>query len=618
MRVVRYLQAVSIAAALAALSPSGAAQTLVRSVNGPAANTKYGKACIVVSDQNGDGLKDLLVGAPGFNQERGAIYCISGAFLATGAGTQTLWSLAPTANPGDKFGFALADVGDVTGDGVPDFLVGQPGYDHATSIDSGAVRLVNGSTHAIVSLIHDDTPAIAFGSSMAVCGDIDFDGYNEVAVGAPGPSPVFTQLFVLDGAWLSISQQNNAAVMLTNASLTGSGHAFAASLAGGFDLDGDGRREIAVGIPGSDGPGGTDSGQCRVLEFRGTLDSQGFTLWVLDVVGIYHSSIAGERLGQALEAAHDYDGDGVVDIVVGAPNSSNGSAYEVGRVVVLSGARVAAQTPPYEIRSFVYGGVTPPANHSDPDPNFHFGAAVNACGDLNGDGVGEILIGAPDYFTPGLISGWSFRGLVRIYSGASGALLTSVFGGTTDRLGDALAGSIGDLNGDGFSEFVVAGSLSDAGGTDSGVVKCYRLFPLQPWTYCVGKVNSLGCTPFVSFSGLPSASSGQPFAINASNFLNQKSGLLFYSHAPAAVPFQGGTKCVASPSVRTLVQTSGGAASGSSCSGTYSFDFNLRIASGVDASLVAGADVCAQYWSRDPASPSTTSLSNAVQFVINP
>lgn len=594
------------------------AQTLLRSVNGPASSAQFGKACITVPDQNGDGYKDLVVGAPGFNQGRGAIYCVSGAFLATGAGAQTLWSIAPPVAAGDNFGFALADVGDANGDNVHDFLVGQPGYDFGASQNSGAVRLVDGNSHAVLSLIHDDTPAIAFGSSIATCGDVDFDGRREVVVGAPGPAQPFTQLFVLRGAWLQYSQQNNAAVMLTNAALSGAGHAFGASLASDFDLDADGRFEIAVGIPGSDSPGGTDSGQCRVLEIRGTVDSQGFTIWVLDVVGIYPSSVAGERLGQAVDASHDYDGDGVADILVGAPNSPNGSAFEVGRVVVLSGARVVAQTPPYEIYTFAYGSVTPPVNHTDPAPNMHFGAAVHACDDLNGDGIGEILVGAPGHFTPGLFTGWSFRGQVRIYSGASGALLTSVVGGSTDRLGDTLAGSIGDLQGDGFPEFVVAGSLSDAGAADSGVIKCYRLFPLQPSTYCVGKVNSLGCTPFVSFSGLPSATSGQPFAINGSNFVNQKLGLLFYSHAPAAVPFQGGTKCVASPSVRTIVQTSGGATSGSSCSGAYSFDFNLRIASGVDASLTAGADVCTQYWSRDPASSSTTSLSNALQFVINP
>jgi hypothetical protein len=603
--------------ACCALGAAVNAQTLVRSVPGPAAGAQFGKACLVVPDQNNDGFNDLIVGAPGFNSGRGAIYCISGLYLASGGGAQTLWSLAPAANPGDKFGFALADVGDVTGDGVHDILVGQPGYDHATAIDSGAVRLVDGSARAVVSLIHDDTPAIAFGSSMAVCGDVDFDGFDEVAVGAPGPSPFFTQMFVLDGAWLQFSQQNNAAVMLANAALSGSGHAFAASLAGGLDLDGDGRLEIAVGIPGSDGPGGTDSGQCRVLELRLTVDAQGFPLWVLDTLAIHNSTVAGERLGASVDTAHDYDGDGVVDIVVGAPNSPNGTAFEVGRSVVLSGARVLAQTPPYEIYTFLFGSPAPPVNHSDPEPNFHFGAEVRACADLNNDGVGEILVGAPGYFTQSL-SGWNFRGAVRFYSGATGTQMSGFTGASTDRLGDALGGAVDDLDGDGFEEFVVAGSLADAGGVDSGVLKCYRLFPIQPWTYCTGKVNSLGCTPAMGFSGGASASSGQPFLITASNVLNQKSGLLFHAHAPSSTPFQGGVKCVANPIARTPSMSSGGSASGADCTGSFSFDFNARIASGMDPTLVAGAEVYAQYWSRDPASASQTSLSNALTFLIHP
>jgi hypothetical protein len=276
-----------------------------------------------------------------------------------------------------------------------------------------------------------------------------------------------------------------------------------------------------------------------------------------------------------------------------------------------------AQQLPYEIYSFAFGSVTPPTNHGDPLPNFHFGAAVLGCPDLNNDGVGEIMIGAPGYFSSSF-SGTSFRGMVRIYSGATGALLCAVTGGVTDRLGDALAGAVGDLDGDGFPEFVVGGSLSDAGGTDSGAIKCYRVFPLQPAVFCVGKVNSLGCTPFVSFSGLPSASSGASFLITSNNVINQKNGLMFYGRSPAATPFQGGTKCVADPVQRTASQNSGGSVSGADCSGTFVVDFNALVASGVDPSLVAGVKLYAQYWSRDPASPSTTSLSNAVQFVINP
>jgi hypothetical protein len=122
----------------------------------------------------------------------------------------------------------------------------------------------------------------------------------------------------------------------------------------------------------------------------------------------------------------------------------------------------------------------------------------------------------------------------------------------------------------------------------------------------------------MGFSGSPSASSASPFIATANSVINQKTGLLFYGHSPTAFSFQGGTLCVDTPLVRTLVQSSGGSTSGNDCSGAFAFDFNARIQSGTDPALVAGAEVFAQYWSRDPASPSTTSLSNALRFVINP
>jgi hypothetical protein len=281
--------------------------------------------------------------------------------------------------------------------------------------------------------------------------------------------------------------------------------------------------------------------------------------------------------------------------------------------VVLSGARLLVHTPPYEIRTLRL-----PYTSSFFD--FHFGAAVCASRDLNNDGVGEIMVGAPGYTTVGAGGSINNKGLASIFSGATGERWASIAGNSTDVLGDAIGGAIQDFDGDGFKEFVFAGSRSDAGGVDSGVVKCYRLFPITPATYCTGKLNSAGCTPAISFSGSPKAGTPfAPFLVTAANIVNQKTGLLFYSHTPVSVAFQGGFKCVASnPSLRTPPQNSGGSASGSDCTGTYSFDFNTRIHSGVDSSLVAGAEIYAQYWSRDPATPSTTSLTNALRFVINP
>ncbi|MBM3990031.1 MAG: hypothetical protein FJ298_03380 [Planctomycetes bacterium] len=140
----------------------------------------------------------------------------------------------------------------------------------------------------------------------------------------------------------------------------------------------------------------------------------------------------------------------------------------------------------------------------------------------------------------------------------------------------------------------------------------------QPQAYCTGKTNSQGCTPTVAFTGYASASLNQPFQINCNNVLNDKSGLLFYGFGQSAAPFQGGFLCVQPPTARTAVQLSGGPSGAPSCLGSYGFDFNAYIRSGVDTRLVAGLGCAAQFWMRDPASTPTTGLSNAVGFVINP
>jgi len=130
-------------------------------------------------------------------------------------------------------------------------------------------------------------------------------------------------------------------------------------------------------------------------------------------------------------------------------------------------------------------------------------------------------------------------------------------------------------------------------------------------TYCAGKVNSLGCTPSIDVSGVASLSSST-LVVGATQVLNNKSGLLFWGFAPTAAPFQGGTLCVQPPTLRTAVQLSGGSPSGADCSGAFSFAFDSSFLA--SANLAVDDVVYCQYWSRDPASASTTSLSNAAQF----
>ncbi len=136
-----------------------------------------------------------------------------------------------------------------------------------------------------------------------------------------------------------------------------------------------------------------------------------------------------------------------------------------------------------------------------------------------------------------------------------------------------------------------------------------------PTVYCTGKVSSQGCVPEIGFAGTPSASSAQPFDVNATLVVPSVNGILFYGYGANNTPFQGGTLCAQPPILRAPGQVSGGAAA---CTGSFQFDFNALIQGGSDPSLIAGAQVNAQFWFRDPPASFGSGLSNALEFVIQP
>lgn len=164
-------------------------------------------------------------------------------------------------------------------------------------------------------------------------------------------------------------------------------------------------------------------------------------------------------------------------------------------------------------------------------------------------------------------------------------------------------------------------TVTDAGGLSTSAVS--RLYPdccqggPAPTTYCTAKVSSIGCVPAIGSSGVPSVSSGQPFLVTCSSAPSQRSGVMIYSFAPADAPFLGGRRCVAAPSRRTPVQQSGGSAT-PACDGAFAFDFNAWRQSGVDANLLTGRLVYAQYWFRDAAASFGAGLSNGLEFPLCP
>ncbi len=141
-----------------------------------------------------------------------------------------------------------------------------------------------------------------------------------------------------------------------------------------------------------------------------------------------------------------------------------------------------------------------------------------------------------------------------------------------------------------------------------------------PTTYCTGKVNSLGCVPFVATNGVASASSTSPFQISANDLVPGDAGILLYGFQKANLNFHGGKLCIKAPIIRVLPPKIASAVLPPPCTGRIQRNFNNVIQNGSDALLTVGQVVRAQLLQRDPADPAGfgDSLTNAVQFTIAP
>lgn len=144
--------------------------------------------------------------------------------------------------------------------------------------------------------------------------------------------------------------------------------------------------------------------------------------------------------------------------------------------------------------------------------------------------------------------------------------------------------------------------------------------------YCTAKINSLGCTPVMSSTGAPSATSGSGFILSTINVLNNKPGLYLYTNnGRNSLPFQGGILCVAGPVRRTVAMNSGGNPPPNDCTGNYLMDFNTFALGGLGGTpqaylQIAGTVIDSQCWGRDNgyAFPNNSTLSNGLEWTIGP
>ncbi len=355
---------------------SGATQAVLRTLTSPNPEVDggFGSSVSGIPDVNGDGRGDIVVGAP--NEDPGAspadcgrAYIFSGA---TGALLRTLQSAGQEA--GGHFGWSVAGLADVNGDGRGDVAVGAPDDDPGASPDScGRVYMYSGATGMYLRALASPMPEWGgrFGWAVASVPDANGDGRGDVVVGAPNEDPGAApadcgQGYVYSGAtgarlWTLASPAPEA-----------SGQ-FGSAVSGVPDLNGDGKGDVVIGSPREDpGSSPTDCGRAHVYS-----GATGALVRTLQPV----AAESGGLFGAAVAGTFDLENDGRGDIAVGAPGEDPGSApADCGRVHVYSGAsgaRIISVASPGQMA----GGA--------------FGSAAAGVPDTNANHHADLIVGGP-------------------------------------------------------------------------------------------------------------------------------------------------------------------------------------------------------------------------------
>lgn len=403
---------------------------------------------------------------------------------------QHLLNGGPPLTDWTLFGSSVASLGDLNGDGTPDLAVGGRN-DSANGDGRGSVHVMlmnaDGTAKSVTRIAHQTNggPTLAdreaFGSAVAAIGDLNGDGLPELAVGACYDNTgvfrngaVYILFLNADGTvqrYTKIADRMNGGPTLPEDAHFGS------AICSLGDLNGDGVPDMVVGAD-NDRVGVTFSraGAVYIL----LMNSDGTVAGIRKITSGLNGGpqlAGGNYFGRSVASPGDLNRDGVADLVVGAIDYDTGGGNNKprGAVHVLFLDAQGSVTSTRKITHLLSGG--PSLLSAD-----HFGISAAAAGDLNGDGVPDLAIGARMDGTGGPGRGavhlllmnsdgtvQSFRKIAHQTDGGPPLTDNAQFGSSVT--------SLGDLNGDGCTELAVGSDVDDAGGVVRGSVHILFLTP---------------------------------------------------------------------------------------------------------------------------------------------
>jgi hypothetical protein len=429
---------------------SASPDCMLDDANGPGASFGYSVAS--AGDVNGDGFSDVIIGAYTYNYMGNIDYGLSYVYHGgpDGLNTSTTWS-AEGNQFGAQFGVRVSCAGDVNADGYSDVIIGAYGYDNGQPSE-GVAFIYHGSASGIntipAAMVESNQANANMGFSVAGAGDVNGDGYSDVIVGAY----LYDNGEVDEGAAFiyqgSVSGINTTAAAMVECNQANANMGF--SVAGAGDVNGDGYSDIVVGA-WLYGDGQTDEGAAFI--YNGSASGINTT-----AAATLESNQASAFMGFSVASAGDVNGDGYSDVIIGAWQYDDGEADE-GVAFIYNGSGSGINTIP---------AVMLESNQA----SFYLGYSVASAGDVNGDGYGDVIVGVTGYD-----NGQTDEGAAFIYHGsATGINLIPAARVESDQANARMGNSVacaGDVNGDGYSDVIVGGSVYTNGQPGEGAAFVY-------------------------------------------------------------------------------------------------------------------------------------------------